>query len=116
MYCVLCLRVQGEQGYAKLKKAVEHSKSIVGITKAVHQEMLGCFNGITSTVAERVNCVCKVVSKFMLLNAKKDEKSCFYFFRAYSLKMKTLQCVEFRCFDYSKHSIEFCHGNFLISE
>ena len=64
-YCVQCPRVQRKQGYVKLKKAVKHRKSIVGILRAVHQKMLGCFYGVISTVTERINCVCKIMSEFM---------------------------------------------------
>jgi len=65
-YSTQCFGIKWKQGYVKLKKAVEHNKSVIGVIRAMHQEMLCRFNRITSTVAEWVDCVCKVMSKFVV--------------------------------------------------
>ena len=64
-YCTKSSRVQWKQRYVKLKKAVKHHNSFVGVIRAMHQKMLGCFYEVISTVAKRINCVCEIMSKFM---------------------------------------------------
>ena len=63
--------IKWEQIYVKLKKVVKHHESIVRVIRAMYQEMLCCFYRIISTVAERVNCVCKLVSEFTFTKTTK---------------------------------------------
>ena len=58
-------------------KIVKKSKSLVREVRAVQKVMLGCFNRIISTGAERINSIRKTMSKLVFAKmAKTDSKFC----------------------------------------
>ena len=43
----------------------------MGIGRAMQKEMLGCFKAVCTTKAERINCIIKIMSKFMFTQMTK---------------------------------------------